>query len=237
MPTIRLPVVDAMVISDRHRYLYFVIPKCGSATVRHALAPYTDIGYPVSDFEQHVTIRKFLTHYDDEDRFARSFKFTFVRNPYDRLYSGFRQDKIASTRWKPWIEAKKPIFDVLGDDFNAYMQKCVAEADIRHAWDWICFCPMTAFSHRGGQCALDWVGRNENLEADLMALADKLDVTIDSIESLNVRTPLHDKATDQPRHLAHYTRDTVALVNTLYADDFQAFDYPLLDPADFPLTL
>ena len=69
-----------MVISDRYKYLYFVIPKCGSATARHALEPFTDIGYPVSNFAEHVTIQKFLDKYDDAGRFATHFKFTFVRN-------------------------------------------------------------------------------------------------------------------------------------------------------------
>jgi len=226
-----------MVISDRYGYLYFVIPKCGSATVRHALTPYTDIGYPVSNFEEHVTIEKFLAKYDNEDRFARHLKFTFVRNPYDRLYSGFRQDMLASTRWKPWIAAKRPLFETVGDDFNAYMQKHVAAADIVHAWDWICFCPMVAFTHLNGRCALDWIGRTERLEQDLMALADKLGVTIDNVESRNVRDPDTARPSDAPRYLAHYTRRTVELVNSLYADDFEAFGYPLADPADFPAAL
>lgn len=225
-----------MVISDRHRYLYFVIPKCGSATVRHALAPYTDIGYPVTNFEQHVTIEKFLVRYDVEDRFGGSFKFTFVRNPYDRLYSGFRQDMLASTRWAPWTKAKKPIFDVVGDDFNAYMQDFVTRADIVHAWDWVCFCPMVEFSHRDGVCALDWIGRTESLETDLLGLAGKLGISIDNIESLNVRTPVQATAPDQPKYMSHYSRSTVALVNALYADDFAAFGYPMLDPADFPVA-
>ena len=226
-----------MVISDRYRFLYFVVPKCGSATVRHALAPYADIGYPVSNFEQHVTIEKFLRQYDAEGRFGHSFKFTFVRNPYDRLYSGFRQDMLASTKWTPWIEAKKPIFDEIGDDFNRYMLDYVAKADVELAWDWICFCPMTAFSHVDGRPALDWVGRTERLEQDIKVLSEKLGVKIDRIGKLNMRTPADGFDGDAPRYLQYYTRATVALVNEIYAEDFRAFDYPLRDPTDFPVTL
>lgn len=226
-----------MVISDRHRYLYFVIPKCGSATVRHALEPYTDIGYPVTAFEEHVTIEKFRKKYDQENRFDHYLKFTFVRNPYDRLYSGFRQDMTASTRWKQWIAAKKPIFDEIGDDFNAYMQRFVASADLRHAWDWVCFCPMVAFTHRNGQRIVDWFGRTERLDKDINALARKLDIEIGELGKHNMRNPDVLKTMNEPLYLGHYTRQTVALVNDLYAEDFEAFGYPIRNPDDFPARL
>ncbi|WNJ98914.1 sulfotransferase family 2 domain-containing protein [Thalassospiraceae bacterium LMO-JJ14] len=225
-----------MVISDCYRYLYFVIPKCGSASVRHAMAPYTDIGYPVTDFEQHVTIEKFLGQYDCENRFERYFKFTFVRNPYDRLYSGFRQDMLASKTWTSWIAAKKPIFDAIGDDFNLYMHEYVAKADIVHAWDWVCFCPMVAFSHLNGAFALDWIGRTEHLERDLHALADKLGIEIGTVEKFNMREPAAGTP-EQPKYLSRYNRATVQLVNDLYAEDFAAFDYPMLDPGGLPSHL
>lgn len=225
-----------MVISDRYKYLYFVIPKCGSATVRHALAPFTDIGYPVSNFEEHVTIRKFLAKYDEPGRFPGYFKFTFVRNPYDRLYSGYRQDLRASTRWKQWIAAKKPIFDIIGDDFTRYLIEYVAHADIRNAWDWICFCPMTEFTHLNGKPALDWIGRTELLDRDLHVLAGNLGITLGEIENLNVSVAPDTENPETPKYLDKYTHDTMALVNDLYGDDFEAFGYPMLDPRDFPRT-
>ncbi|MBO6522054.1 MAG: sulfotransferase family 2 domain-containing protein [Rhodospirillales bacterium] len=226
-----------MVISDRYKYLYFVIPKCGSATVRHALAPFTDIGYPVSRFEEHVTIRKFLDNYDAPGRFDTHFKFSFVRNPYDRLYSGFCQDRLASTKWEHWIAAKRPIFDAIGDDFAAYMLDHVAQADIANAWDWICFCPMTAFTHLDGRQAVDWIGRTEWLDGGLAELAGKIGVALGDVKSLNVQTPADTDQPDRPKYLGCYTRDVVAMVNEIYAEDFRAFEYPVLDPADFPAVL
>lgn len=226
-----------MVISDRYRYLYFVIPKCGSATVRHALAPFTDIGYPVSNFEEHVTIAKFLSKYDAPGRFPGYFKFTFIRNPYDRMYSGFCQDMRASTRWKQWIDAKKPIFDVIGDDFNRYLLEYVARADIRNAWDWICFCPMVEFTHLNGKPAVDWIGRTESLDNDLETLAGNLGIQLGKVENLNVSVAPDPEDPVRPKYLAHYTHDTIALVNDLYAADFDAFGYPYMDPRDFPKAL
>ncbi|MQW02699.1 hypothetical protein GHK45_02275 [Sinorhizobium meliloti] len=69
------------------------------------------------------------------------FKFSFVRNPYDRLYSGFQQDVLAAYKLKHWEESKKPIFDRIGEDFNRYVIEYVTRADIRNDPFWICFAP------------------------------------------------------------------------------------------------
>src|SRR5690606_12323699 len=112
-------VAGIVVISHRHRYLYFVVPKCASATVRQSLAPFTDLGYPVTKgVPQHLTIESFLKSQYAPLWEAGYLRFTFVRNPYDRLYSGWLQDRAAATRAQRWREAKAPIFERIGDDFT-----------------------------------------------------------------------------------------------------------------------
>ena len=221
---------QAMNISNRFRYLYFVIPKTASATVRHSLKSYTDIGYPVTAFEQHMTIEQFLKLDGATSVFDLYFKFSFVRNPYDRIYSGYMQDRLASVTWTKWIAAKKPIFDEIGDDFNRYLQEYVSRADVLHDWEWICFCPMTAFTHRDGEYALDWHGKVETLTTDLKALEERLGIKIQKAGDLNVRT----KAEQGLKYLHKYTRTSVQLVNQLYRHDFDCFDYPMIDPGDLP---
>lgn len=221
-----------MNVSDRYRYIYFVAPKCGSATARYALKPYTDIGYPVTQVEQHVTIRKYLAKYETEGRFERYFKFTFVRNPYDRIYSGFKQDLLASTRWEPWISRKAPIFARIGENFERYLIEHAAKADIRNAWDWICFCPMTEFAYLDGMRVVDWVGRMETIKQDLTTLGERLGVPIGDIGHYNKKSAAADGPADAYRYLDRYTPDALACVNELYAEDFAAFDYPMLSPDD-----
>lgn len=221
-----------MVVSHRHRYLYFVVPKCASATVRQSLRDYTDIGYPVSKYPQHVTLKRFL---DSEHAalLGRYFAFTFVRNPYDRLYSGFLQDRKAARTLPPWASVKQPIFDRIGADFNRYMIEYVQEADLTSAWDWICFCPMHAFAWLGDRCRLDWIGRAEDVTGGLAELGARLGLEIRATENFNVNCD----STAPYKYLDRYERDTVALVNDLYREDFARFGYPTLDPQDFPRRL
>lgn len=219
-----------MNISHCYKYLYFVIPKAGSTTIRHSLAPFTDIGYPVSQFEQHVTVNEFLKIGGSKSIFKKYFKFTFVRNPYDRLYSGYLQDRKASVTWQKWIDAKAPIFNAIGDDFNTYLTEYVAKANLAEDWDWICFCPMTAFSHRNGKYVLDWYGKSENIEKDLVVLGSRLGIEIVKAEDLNVNTNPQKGL----KYLDRYTRQSVEMVNKVYAKDFDFFGYRKVDPKDFP---
>ena len=221
-----------MNISHRREYLYFVVPKCASRTIRSALGPHTDVGYPVDDFQQHMTVSQFkATQY--AEHFDHYFKFTFVRNPYDRLYSGYMQDRFAAANYAEWTEVKKPIFDVIGDDFNRYVREYVAAQSGEHAWDYVCFWPMAAFATDDGKFCIDWFGRAETVDADLAVLSQKLGMPIHKEKDMNVRV----KATGQLKYLAQFERSTVELVNELYANDFDLFGYQMLDPGQFPVSL
>jgi len=218
-----------MPISTSKEFIYFVIPKCGSATVRNSLDRHVEKKCLPGFFSEHFTIDRFL-----KSRYSSLmdtyFKFTFVRNPYDKIYSGFVQDKFAATHYPRWKEEKKDIFCEVGDDFNQYMQKHVATNDIMNDWSWVCFTPMHAFSHHNDCYQLDWFGRAENLEQDLRTLSSKLDLDVRDIESKNVRTPIAKGL----KYLDRYERKTILLVNQLYKYDFEFFGYEMLNPDDFP---
>lgn len=221
-----------MPISTSKMFIYFVIPKCGSSTVRNLIKAHTDIKCLPDFFSEHFTIDRFL-----ESKYAAFiktyFNFTFVRNPYDKVYSGFMQDIYATENYPRWTEAKKDIFDKIGDDFNQYMQKYVASSDILGDWRWMCFTPMHAFSHHKGQYQLDWYGRAENLENDILYLSNKLDLGVRDIENRNVRTPISNDL----KYLDKYERKTIELVNRMYRFDFEFFGYEMLNPDDFPESI
>ncbi len=220
-----------MVISHRHRYIYFVIPKCASATVRQSLKNHTDIGYPVTQYEQHVTIQQFLSSEYGSLLQESYLPFTFVRNPYDRLYSGYLQDRLAATRYEKWIPVKAPIFQEIGDDFNRYIQNYVRHAKLLSDWRWICFCPMHAFSYLDGECIVQFIGRAESVEKDLRELGDILKTDIEKSENFNINTPPQENL----KYLKKYDRATIEIVNQIYEDDFRLFNYEMLNPLDFPI--
>lgn len=158
------------------------------------------------------------------------FKFTFVRHPYDRLYSGYLQDWFAAANYPKWTAAKQPIFDLIGDDFNRYFGDYVMASDIRGDWKWICFCPMEEFTHHRGKSIIDFVGRSESFAHDLKALSERLGISIEKASDENVRpsSPVGNR-----KYLAKYSRATIENVNRIYARDFELFGYEMLDPMLF----
>ena len=222
-----------MNISHKHKYLYFVVPKCASKTIRLSLGQYTDIGYPKpSPLGQHITINDFFKS-NYFDLFEQYFKFTFVRNPYEKLYSSFMQDIHAWKSYKIWHSVKKDIFLSIGENFNRYMQEYVYESDIKSDWDYIHFCPMHEFATIDNELCLDWFGKAENIENDLQELSKLLNLDIKKHQDANIRS----KPSTNIKYLDKYTRETITLVNEIYSKDFELFSYPMLDPKDFPDTL
>lgn len=219
-----------MIISHQRKYIYLVVPKCASSTLRHSLAPFTDIGYPKTAYEepseQHMTLPTF-----QQSKYApllnEYFTFTFVRNPYDRLYSGFLQDRLAWRSWPIWTIAKMEIFEQVGDDFNQYVLDYVSRADIRTDWRWVSFCPMTEYAFdAGGNFRLDWFGRAENFNEDLQTLAGHIDATIEKVPDRNVKTPVQQGL----KYIDKYAPETLKFVNETYGKDFEVFGYETVKP-------
>ncbi|MBI2295663.1 MAG: sulfotransferase family 2 domain-containing protein, partial [Betaproteobacteria bacterium] len=94
-----------MVLSDTRKFLFIHIPKTAGTSIQHVLEPYgvTDFLAYSRGIERYLSVkRQFPAHLRYADAAAmltvdlsRFFKFTFVRNPWDRyvsLYEYFRRD-------------------------------------------------------------------------------------------------------------------------------------------------
>ena len=91
-----------MIISHRHKFIFFAVPKTATHTIREALRQHTD----ENDWEQqvlygeqylpipeiarvqhgHISAEQIRPHLDD-NVWDNYFKFAFVRNPFDRFVS------------------------------------------------------------------------------------------------------------------------------------------------------
>lgn len=91
-----------VLISNKYKYIFIHIPKTGGTTVKKTL-PHDEQTYcklPVDlecfNFDNssynnnyHMTYSEFMNKHDNHNNHNNYFVFTFVRNPYDRLYSTY----------------------------------------------------------------------------------------------------------------------------------------------------
>jgi chondroitin 4-sulfotransferase 11 len=87
-----------MIVSTGHRFVFAHVPKTGGIAMRAALAPYADAR--LSHLPAHDTLADLAMRMPETSGY---FKFTFVRNPWDRLVSFYAYARAVLTRTLPQI--------------------------------------------------------------------------------------------------------------------------------------
>lgn len=205
-----------MIISHKHRYIFFPIPKTGTHSIRRALREHMGD----QDLEQvglfvhrrlpfqatahiphgHITALEILPAVGEEV-FANYLKFAFVRNPFDRFvsYCAFRSRATNH-------------FEVAPMPFMKYILR--EERPVHH----VHFLPQYTFLvDEEGQLAMDFVGRTETMQASYDALCQRLGTETQPLERAN-------SSRHRP-YQEYYDRDLIGWVSELYQKDLEMFSY------------
>ena len=178
------------IVSDERAFIYFVVPKVACSSLKTALLPlFPDID-PGPDFEREVREDTFA--YRVHDLFARAghqvnqrrllkgfekgrydgyFKFAFVRNPWDRLLSCWKQ-KLAPGG--PGLAKEEYAEERLqgGISFSEFVEAVCRipdeEANPHFRSQHVAVCGPS------GEVMADFVGRFERLEEDFSRVASEI---------------------------------------------------------------
>jgi chondroitin 4-sulfotransferase 11 len=188
---------------DRHQALFIHVPKSAGRSVVRGLFDVKSVEHAPADWYQQL----------DPDRFQRYFKFTFVRNPWDRAVSAYTYlangGSAASDEdiyWSQFVTG----FDSFDDFVCQWMS---ADNVTRNAL----FTPQVVFLKDSfGQLSIDFVGRFETLQADFNTIALQLGV--------DAQLPHLNKSRSRP-YQSFYSERSQALVAEVYAEDIAAFGY------------
>ena len=219
-----------MRLSLKHKFVYISIHKTASSTVRKLLDPYSDIE-SCADKQticyHHIPAKKMKYYFDEryvkadqEDwKWDDFFKFTTVRNPWDRKLSTFSYLKRKANEFKKvdmgfdptWFVEKALRIDAECANFKQYLKKyCNPNKKRNRQLDWIL--------DNDGNNMLDYVGKVENLDNDMKYAFKQIGLPKPNIVHKNKSN--HRPYTDE--YDEQWMIDKVA---ERYKDDIKYFDY------------
>ncbi|MBU4264372.1 MAG: sulfotransferase family protein [Proteobacteria bacterium] len=192
---------------DESKTIFIHVPKCAGMSVQKNI-------YGVMDPLGHKSTINY--QFFDNHKFKTYFKFTFVRNPWDRFLSAYyflkkggisKADAAFSARYvQPY------------DSFSSFVRSLVNEGVRANVLDWIHFRPQYLFLI---DCSMsinmDFIGRVENFSHDLRQIMIFIGRDITNIEVVN--------RTEHPNKHDIYGEVEKDIVRNLYARDIELFGY------------
>lgn len=211
-----------MPISSKYKVIFFHIPRTGGTSIAAALemgntGPF--VSYTHSG-GQHLTPQQLLTL--KRSWLLEYFKFTFIRNPYDRLVSEYfwrkKRERIMSL-------STGEIFTFPQTSFDTFICKIVknivqnqqftSPISFRH------FRPQCDFVYNDNQKSqLDFVGRFENIQKDFNTIVKKL-----GIKPKKTKLPRKNYSNREKDYRGYYNKETRQIVSELYKQDLETFNY------------
>lgn len=240
---LRVPTKDTFadyaekLVLDELKAVYIVVPKTGCTSAKKFFSNYYgwkeafNVHDPLSEIYEHV-IRDDLL----QEKYRPYFIFTFVRNPFSRLYSAYksklrvsdgaakRNNRAPSRRNTPnWIDGVPPRLYKMGirkeHNFKEFVEIVCATPDT-HSDPHVKSQYQFIVSNKG-KMLVDTIYRFENYQEDFMSLLSRL-----GIQASPDQLPHENKTQDSlDEYMQHYDQRLVDLVVKRYKEDFKLLGY------------
>ena len=178
-------------INHEYKYLFLHIEKCGGNTVRDAL------GLPYEPTAGHIPLEHKSQYFKHDPK--DYFKFTFVRNPWDRMISTYAFYNKPS----PQISFKEYI--------TTFLNRPVSKDWRRHrsCYDYI-------FSENA-KITIDFIGKIENFQQDFNIVCGKIGIPQQKLP--------HKNDSKHKHYTEYYDDETREIVAEKYKKDIEYFGY------------
>lgn len=186
---------------DNKECIFVHIPKTAGLSLSRGLFDADSVGHMPLQYYQKAL---------DNSKFKKYFKFTFVRNPWDRAYSAYnylRQGGV-SKKDQVWRETFRRY-----SDFNDFVANWMDEDNINLV---LHFMPQTFFlKDAQGVVDFDFIGRFESLEKDYDKIREKIGG--EALKKINQShsSPYRDI----------YSKESIDKIRKLYARDIEMLGY------------
>lgn len=195
-----------MVISERARCIFVHIQKTGGVSVESALRRHdATIGSSLHDGRRHLFARE-IRAILPQDQWDRSFKFAFVRNPWDRLVSWYHMciQSSAPNEFAKHVQQQAPTFE-------AFVTTTTTGKAVRTTWNQLDY-----VTDDNGEVIVDFIGRYERLCEDSAAIGERL--------GLALELP-HTNRSTHGGYRDYYSASSREIVTERFARDIRYFGY------------
>jgi hypothetical protein len=190
---------------DRLRCLFVHIPKCAGLSIAKSL--FGNLG------PGHIRAEEYQLLYSPQE-LKKLFKFTFIRNPWDRLASAFFYLKSGGINELDKNFAERHLSAYA--DFEPFVMNWLNSENIFLYYH---FQPQVYYINvNKRRFALDFVGRFERLEYDYRTVCRHLGLSTDLAWENRTRTDVSD-------YKSLYNDAMVKKVASVYAQDVRSLDY------------
>lgn len=214
-------------ISHKHKVIFIHIPKCAGSSVFEYFFPDLEVDWKIPNYDvlygwcperkihlQHATAQQLVeTNLVSKKQWESYFKFTIVRNPWDRSYSDYlwmQKDTGIKGRFIDFITKTNGFKEILTDRNN---QNYRGDHLLKQ----------TDFFSVKGLYELDFIGRFENLQDGLSIIKEKLKIDKPFIQHKK-------KSAKRLKHYSlFYNKSNAHLVKTIYSRDIYELGYQFED--------
>ena len=205
-----------MIVSHRHRFIFFAVPRTGTHAIRTALGPVlgdedwqqqsltAQVRLPVPALARfnhgHLSLRQVQANLVP-GVWRDYFKFAFVRDPFDRFVSvcAMLNKRNPGYRGRETASMKRAL------TIPRFRQRVLVRPQIEMLLD------------GSGELGMDFVGRYETLQESFAVVCRQIGIAEVDLERSN--------ASEHDAHASYYDDELLATVNAFYHLDFEAFDY------------
>ena len=138
------------------------------------------------------------------EQYASFYKFSFVRNPWDRAYSMYRHVMREEHKRKRYKVHKLP-----DTSFESFMNAYIGKKDLMPQMYWL--------KNFKGEVGLDFIGRFENLKEDFATVCAAMDIPVPQLP--------HIYKAEKDDYRRHYSSALVDAVARCYREEIAYFDY------------
>lgn len=213
-------------ISHKHKCIFIHIPKTAGTSINSFFHPGVKFHFKNPDYErlfgwcpkrqlhmQHATAKQLLeTELITEDVWQSYYKFTFVRNPWDRAYSDYQ-----------WVQE----FAGVKDTFKNYINKEGAFKEVftnnsKETYLGDHLLQQTRFFDFKGMYKPDFVGRFESF-------SDDIELVLKNVALNQVFNVLTNKSKRRVDYSLFYTKSKRQLVDKKFNKDIELLGYEFED--------